>query len=240
MTSTAPLSEKDLTDRIAEALPVEIRADFYRELRHCRSLPENDEMLRILRIMQFLTLLIHVAPARLATERESLNQALSTCGDALEHTVARLDSLPQEVASGIKPEVVAAKINESLRQQFLQSTIPQTAEALAVVGAQLRKAVVDFQQAAVSINSAHRNAAAEASKAIRDIEESVSRSAKAAKQASADLTATFIDEYRWSIGMIAGIALLAGVLFTLAYDSWRYSPMVTPAPPQVEVHKQKR
>ena len=47
------LSEPDLIDRIANALPVEVRADYYRELRHCRSLPENDEMLRILRAMEF-------------------------------------------------------------------------------------------------------------------------------------------------------------------------------------------
>ena len=234
------VNEKDLVDRIAEALPMDVRADYYRELRHCRSLPENDEMLRILRIMQFLTLLIHTAPSRLAAERESLSQALTTCGDALEHTIARLDSLPQEVASGIRPEAIAAKINESLRQQFLQSSIPQTAEALAVTATQMKRATADFQQAIASINNAHRSAAAEANRAIREIEASVSVSAKAAKQASADLTATFIHEYRWSIGMIAGIALLAGVLFTLAYDNWRYSPMVTPVPPQVEVHKQKR
>jgi len=42
----AETPDRDLTDRIAEALPLDIRADYYRELRHCRSLPENDEMLR--------------------------------------------------------------------------------------------------------------------------------------------------------------------------------------------------
>ena len=219
---------------------MDIRADYYRELRHCRSLPENDEMLRILRIMQFLTLLIHTALSRLAAEREVLSQALSTCGDALKNTVIRLDALPQEVASGIKPEIIAAKINESLRQQFLQSMVPQTAEALAVTAAQLKKAVGDFQQAATSINNAHHSAATEASRAIREIETSVSRSAKAAQQASADLTATFIHEYRWSMGMIAGVALIAGALFALADDNWRYSPVVNPAPPQVDVHKSKR
>ena len=41
----------DLIDRIAKALPAEVRADYYRELMHCRSLPENDEMLRILSVM---------------------------------------------------------------------------------------------------------------------------------------------------------------------------------------------
>ena len=39
-----PRAEPDLIDRIANALPEEIRAEYYRELRHCRSLPENDEM----------------------------------------------------------------------------------------------------------------------------------------------------------------------------------------------------
>jgi len=52
--------EPDLIDRIAEKLPPDVRADYYR--RHCRSLPENDEMLRILRAMQFLVLLIEQAP----------------------------------------------------------------------------------------------------------------------------------------------------------------------------------
>jgi hypothetical protein len=48
----------DLIDRIANALPDNVRSDYYRELMHCRSLPQNDEMLRILRAMQFLTLLM--------------------------------------------------------------------------------------------------------------------------------------------------------------------------------------
>ena len=53
MSQQDELSEPDLIDRIANALPAEVRADYYREMRHCRSLPENDEMLRILRAMQF-------------------------------------------------------------------------------------------------------------------------------------------------------------------------------------------
>ena len=40
VTSAAQV-EKDLIDRIADALPAEVRADYYRELRHCRSLPET-------------------------------------------------------------------------------------------------------------------------------------------------------------------------------------------------------
>lgn len=116
--SEAP--ESDLIDRIANALPAEVRADYYRELRHCRSLPENDEMLRILRAMQFSVVLMVQAPERMATERQRLEQAiadaLSTLQEISESTEAhraqldqRLVQLPADIAEGINPEAVATK-----------------------------------------------------------------------------------------------------------------------------------
>ena len=121
-----------------------MRADYYREMRHCRSLPENDEMLRILRAMQFLTLLIHQAPARLAAEREQLDRNLDRCISALKTIEKRLEVLPEGVSSSIGPEKVAARINESLRQQFVQTTIPQTGEALAAAAAELKQSVAEL------------------------------------------------------------------------------------------------
>ena len=73
----------DLIDRIANALPVELRADYYGELRHCRSLPENDEMLHILRAMQFLVVLMVQAPEQMATERQRLEQIIADALKAL-------------------------------------------------------------------------------------------------------------------------------------------------------------
>src|SRR5262245_46509451 len=100
-------------------------------MRHCRSLPANDEMLRVIRAMQFLMLLIHTAPGRLAIEREQLDENLAGCISALSAIEKRLDALPEALSSSIGPERVAAQVNESLRQQFFQTTIPQTSEALA-------------------------------------------------------------------------------------------------------------
>ena len=119
-------AEPDLIDRIANALPEEIRAEYYRELRHCRSLPENDEMLRLLRAMQFLVLLIEQAPSRVAEERERLEKLLTTAvGNVSKMSAAsetyhkalqrRLTDLPEDIAYGIRPEAVAAKINEDLQ-----------------------------------------------------------------------------------------------------------------------------
>jgi cell pole-organizing protein PopZ len=239
--AAAPI-EKDLTDRIADALPAEVRADFYRELRHCRSLPENDEMLRILRAMQFLTLLIDGAPSRLAVERHALDHSLSECSAVLVETVGRLDALPSKVASGISPEVIAGKINESLRQQFVQSTIPQTGDALAVVAAQIKRAIAEFQQASATVTQAHHHAASETEQAARRIETSVRAAASASNSATEELRATFLHEYRWSIAMIAFIALITGVILGMAYERSRLTAVPDEPVPEVKapVVKSKR
>jgi hypothetical protein len=207
---TRGMQEQDLIDRIASALPAEVQADYYREMRHCRSLPENDEMLRILRAMQFLTLLIRQAPDRVAQERLKLDKGLTDCTGALERIRERLDGLPDEVAGAISPPAIAATINESLRQQFVASTIPQTGEALAVAAVKLQQAVKEFDRAAVRINSSHSSAAAEAERAVRDIESAVHTAAQTARSAAAELSSGFLCEYRWSVIVLCLLALLLG------------------------------
>ena len=185
--------EPDLTDRIADGLPADIRADFYREMRHCRSLPENDEMLRILRIMQFLTLLMEQVPARIGVERERIEPLIAMAAESiqksLESTEAyrndidqRLTALPDKIAQGIRPEIIAGKVNESLRQQFVQSTIPQTADALAVISTELRKSASEFSATAASLGNSYRGAAHEAEQAINAIRESTNRAREAASK----------------------------------------------------------
>jgi hypothetical protein len=85
MSEQDELFEPDLIDHIANALPVAVRAEYYRELRHCRSLPENDEMLRILRAMQFSVLLMVQVPERMASERERFEQTVTGSKEVLEN-----------------------------------------------------------------------------------------------------------------------------------------------------------
>jgi hypothetical protein len=200
------VSEKDLMDRIADGLPPEVRADYYREMRHCRSLPENDEMLRILRAMQFLTLLIHQAPARLATEREQLALNLDGCISALRTIEERLETLPEEVSSSIAPEKVAVRINESLRQQFIQTTIPQTGEALATIAAGLKRTVAEFVDAAREISSKHHGAAAEAQAAVRSIESAMASATRTSREATQDLTRALLNLH-WTSLVIGALSI---------------------------------
>lgn len=153
--SAQPAVPSDLLDRIANGLPEELRADYYRELSHCRNLPENDEMLRILRAMQFLVVLIQQAPGEVAIERERMSEALAAGIESIQsaHQASiqyqkqlelRLSNLPEEVARGISAEAIAAKISEALRQQFQETGLPVVAKAMAVQSATLCKTSKDL------------------------------------------------------------------------------------------------
>lgn len=204
----APNPEKDLIDRIADSLPVELRADFYREMRHCRSLPENDEMLRILRAMQFLTILIHQAPARLAAENGHLNENLAGFISVLGAIENRLDGLPTAVSSSIGPEKIAARVSESLRQQFFQTTIPQTAEALASAATELQRSVAQVVTAMDQINNKYDGSATQARTAIKNIESSIASATRTAKEATESLTRTLIHVH-WMTFFLGALALFA-------------------------------
>ena len=214
--------EPDLIDRIANALPAELRADYYRELRHCRSLPENDEMLHILRAMQFLVVLMVQAPEQMATERQRLEQIIADALKALQEirqsTSAhqaqldqRLVQLPGDIAEGINPEAVAATVNESLRQQFVRSTIPATAEALAVAAAQMKKVISEFARSASTLGDSYRGAAEEARRAVANLESTSSHAIRNTKRAAEELVRVFREEYRCSLYALLSIALLVGI-----------------------------
>jgi len=214
--------EPDLIDRIANALPAELQAGYYREMRYCRSLSENDEMLRILRAMQFWVVLMLQIPERIATERERLEQILADFLKALReihqsiaiHQVQldqRLVQLPAQIAKGIKPEAIAATINESLRQQFVQSTIPATAEALAVAAAQMKKATSEFARSASTLGDSYRGAAEDARRAVANLESTSSHAISSTKRAAEELVRVLGEEYRWSLFALLSIAILVGI-----------------------------
>ncbi len=241
-------AEPDLIDRVAGALPEEIRAEYYRELLYCRSLPENDEMLRILRAMQFLVLLIEQAPARVAEERERLDKLLKTALSNISKTSAaseayhnslqrRLTDLPADIAYGISPEAVAAKINENLRQEFMRSTIPQTADALGAIAGQMKTVCSEFATSADTLGHAYRGAAEDARKAVASLKSEVSQAAEAATRLTTVLAEKYSKAYRWSLFMFAGGALIMGMALGMMLENWLHhppAPIGVPAAPLVQ------
>jgi ElaB/YqjD/DUF883 family membrane-anchored ribosome-binding protein len=156
--------------------------------------------------MQFLTILIHQSPARLAAEREELDSNLTGCLSALKAIEKRLEALPEGVSSSIGPEKVAALINESLRQQFFQTTIPQSGEMLASAAAQLKRSVAEIVATMREINNKYDGAATEARAAIEHVQFSISRATRTSQQATENLTRTLISLH-WTTVSVGALGI---------------------------------
>ncbi len=227
--------EPDLIDRIANALPEKVRSDYYRELMHCRSLPENDEMLRLLRAMQFLALLMIQVPAGITDEREKLDRLfgaamrqvqenLNSCMAYQKLLYERLIRVPGQLKTALNPEPIVADINESLRQQFLNSTIPETAEALAQVAVKMKETNTEFEKTAGTLSDSYRGVAEQARQSIDGIRTSISQASNAAQTAANELSSAFLNEYRGTLCALCFLALLIGMTIGVLFQRWRDQP----------------
>jgi hypothetical protein len=136
---------------------------------------------------------------------------------ALQAIEQRLDVLPEDLASNIQPERVAARINEALRQQFIQTTIPETGQALTASAAQLKRSVGEFVTAAKEISGQYHSTAREAREAVAQIQSAVQAATQASREATADLSRT--TQYLTWNGLVLGacglyfMGLLTGFLW---------------------------
>lgn len=221
----------NLFEAIATLLPAEQREYFYQRMLYFRHLPPEDELLRIAEAMGFLALLIRETPEKLANEREqiaeivarsvaSIEAAQQTSVQYHQQLEERLKRLPAEVAKGISPEAIAEKINESLRQQFAKSGIPETAEALAAVSRQVKQATGEFQRTTGQLTTSYRGAADDARRTIDQIRSSVADATESAKRSVADIKQRFLLEYKYSIAALCGSALLIGLILGYLGYMW--------------------
>ena len=244
-------AEPDFIDDIADLLPASQRPLWYRDMAHLRRLPTDDEMLRIARAMGFLALVTRQTPAQIATERKQLatilDHSVKAIQSARQDVVAlhhqleeRLAQLPAEISEGISPAAIAAKLSESLRQQFVESGIPETAQALAVVSKQTKQVAGEFDRSSKQLTDSHRNAANDVHQALREMQASIQNATATAKRAANDLTHTFLREYKWSVLALCSAALALGFAIGILYYRWinpgepesRQNAVVVPSKPQ--------
>ena len=234
-------AESDFIDDIAALLPTEQRPLWYRDMAHLRRLPADDEMLRIARAMGFLALVTRQTPAQIAIEREQLatilGDSIKAIQSARQDAVAlrqqleeRLAQLPAEIAEGISPAAIAAKLSESLRQQFVASGIPETAKALAVVSKQTKQIAGEFDCSSKQLTDSYRGAADEARRALNELRASIEYATATAKQAAHDLTHTFLREYKWSVLALCSVALALGFALGTLYYRWINRTPAAPEP----------
>ncbi len=229
--------ELDLTDLIADDLPPELRASYYREMRHCESLPKNDEMLRMIRVIQVHCQFAVKIPGQIAIERKNIEQAFASALKNLQENLQNsrayqeqldrhLINLPNRIAEDINPSTVVAKINESLKQEFFRSTIPQTGDALRLVSQQLKTAADEFMKTAKDLTNSYSGIAENANRAIEKISGSVSSAAAAARNATQELSHSFRRHYRWALYALSGLALFVGIGIGMLLQNWIKDPPV--------------
>lgn len=236
-----PPAESDFIDDIAALLPAEQRPLWYRDMAHLRRLPADDEMLRIARAMGFLALVTRQTPAQIAIEREQiatiLGDSVKAMQSARQDAIAlhrqldeRLTQLPETIAEGISPAAIAGKLCESLRQQFVQSGIPETARALAAVSKQTKQIAGEFDCSSKELTDSYRGAAGEARRALNELRASIEYATATAKQAAHDLTHTFLREYKWSVLVLCTVALALGFALGTLYYRWINRTPTAPEP----------
>jgi len=242
---------RELIERNSRFVPEAIRADYFREMSHMTVLPHHDELLRILIALHFLSLIIGEAPDRISSEREKLDELLTGTVQAIQAVQTasityqkqleeRLASLPTDLAREINLNSIAESIKESLRQQFQNSGIPETAHALAVVSKQINQATSDFQRIARQLSVSCSNAADEASQAIESVRLALSGTTDAANHASESLRRSVLREYRWTAFAVCAVVLAIGFglgmlcdhgVSALLQNSQRVvTPTIQPAP----------
>ena len=213
---------KDLVHRIGNALPVELQAGYYSEMLYLENLQETEELLRIIRAMQYLTLLTEQVPNRILNEREHFDRI---CGEiiptakSLEKAIKeyyqllykQLIQLPAEIATGISSKAIVERISDNLKKQFELSTIPVVAKELADNAANIKVSAKEFTRASEELCGSWRSASDKAHQAIEKIDASVSKAAKTAEEAAEALSNSFNRSYYGILFMFGFSILLAGI-----------------------------
>jgi hypothetical protein len=222
---------EDLFDAIATLLEPGQREYFYQRMLYFRQLRPEDELLRLVEAIGLLALLIREAPHAVARERDQMARLLEAslarmhaageAGQAYQRQLEdRLTTLPTDLARGISPEAIARAITESLRQQFVHSGLPATADALAAVSHQLTEATGRFQWAARQL-SACTEIVAQARGAIDQLRADAARATGAAQGAVAELTQAIRVEGLWAVSWLCVAAWLLGIVGGITFERWR-------------------
>jgi hypothetical protein len=234
---TGEPAEVSLFDRLAQFVPAERQTEYYRVLAHTRTLRPDDELLRILEAMGVLALVTCETPAAVADERLRLQELLASVLEqteaAQEHMLkyvhvidSRLSGLPRELESGLDPRRIAKLLGESLRQQFLKSGLPDTAQSL-------RSTVTELASAQKQLSDAYRRMV-NVSETLASQVDSTNVHVIRSVETTAGIIRDLLNElarhvvHFW-LPIIAAAAFSLGCIAGIKFESWRSCP----APQQI-------
>jgi hypothetical protein len=242
-----PGREPTLFDSLARLVPEELQAAYYRVLAHTRTLSPDDEMLRILEAMGVLALLTRQTPQEIAEERErfqalidlhrqSTDEAQQKMSDLVCGLDARIAGLPQDMEKQLEPKRIAKLLGESLRQQFLQSGILDTAKALSSVSTTVAGAQKELSAALRNLTDSHGGVLAQVESANDRIRHLMENRVKVLDELLHEWKS---DLLRIWIPLIAGASMLIGLFGGFEIQGCRdaaatpSTPVVVPTQPTI-------
>jgi len=229
--------EVSLFDRLAQFVPAERQTEYYRVLAHTRTLRPDDELLRILEAMGVLALVTCETPAAVANERVQLQELLASVLEQTDaareqmfkyvHVIdARLSGLPRELESGLDPLRIAKLLGESLRQYFLKSGLPDTAQSLRSTVTELTSAQKQLSEACKRMTYASESMTSQVDSTSVHVIRSVETTAGIIRDLLNELARHVV---RIWLPTIAAAAFALGCIAGIKFESWQSCP----APPQI-------
>ncbi len=218
-----PEANADLkwVEQVAALLPEELRLGWYRNVRPwLRMLPPDDEIAHLAYSMGYLALLTRSTPELMAAERTRLTASLERLSGEMSASVkttaeyhqklnSRLSQLPGEIAQGIRPDALAEQIAASVREQFLNSGLPETGRLLGEECDRLRQLMSGYMATLAEFRLQLKESRSRAKDAL----DSVVSSTDAAKK-SIDLWDREMRQVQWThLGLVLLLGLLLGALF---------------------------
>lgn len=239
---TGESAEVSLFDRLAQFVPAERQTEYYRVLAHTRTLRPDDELLRILEAMGVLALVTCETPTAVANERIRLQELMEL---SLEQTEAareqilkyvqiidsRLSDLPREVESGLGPMRIAKLLGESLRQHFLKSGLPDTAQSLRATVTGPASAQKQLSEACKHIVYASEKMTSQVDSANTRVIRSVETTAGAIKELLNELARHVV---RIWLPIVAAAGFALGCIAGIKFENGRSCT----APPQIVAQPQ--
>jgi len=217
----------ELIDLIANLLPAELREGYYRHMLYFKSLPQEDEMMRLLHAMQYLTILTERVPGRIAEQYglfdrictifiERAKELAESGKDCYKNIYKHLVEHQENILKGLDPKAFVAQINDVLIKQFHNTTIPTTARQLAENAKAVEVATAQHKKASEELCSTWNSTTKEAREAIGEIKMEVLRSVTSLENAKDKLEFRFDAIFSRTSMLIGAMLFVLGLLIGIA------------------------
>jgi beta-glucosidase-like glycosyl hydrolase len=208
VSATAVAIPTALTSIAARLTAPEDRETYAGLISYFNSIPEHDELFRLVELLGLLTLLSQHIPDAIAEMLVELRAQSTAASDYHAQVDARLASLPEAIAAGVDVEAMAKDMAEGFRQQLAATGLETTANLL-------RNASKEITALSGQISASLKPAAAEYENTSATISRELARLTSASdelRRHNAQLMAQERSNNWWMQGFMMLSILLAGLV----------------------------